>query len=87
MYSITVTVTNKAGLHARPAALFAQAAAKFQATVTIRKGEQTGDAKSILKILSLGISQGSDIVLSAEGPDERTAVETLAGLLESGLGE
>ncbi|MEG6586346.1 HPr family phosphocarrier protein [Dendrosporobacter sp. 1207_IL3150] len=87
MYSAKVLINNKTGLHARPATLFTQAASKFQSRVTIQKDEKAVDAKSILKVLALGIGQGTEITISADGSDEREAVEALSKLLESNFGE
>ncbi|MDU4962302.1 MAG: HPr family phosphocarrier protein [Sporomusaceae bacterium] len=87
MQSVTITLTNTTGLHARPAALFSRTAAGFQAAVTVRKGDNSVDAKSILKLLSLGAAAGSVIVISATGPDELEAVQALAALVESNFPE
>ncbi|MDR3588201.1 MAG: HPr family phosphocarrier protein [Negativicutes bacterium] len=83
MYSKTVVVQNKTGLHARPAAIFVQAAQRFNAKITITKDERSVDAKSILKVLSLGVGQGKSITIAAEGADEQAAVEALAGMIEA----
>lgn len=87
MYSKKIVIKNKTGLHARPAALFVQAASKFKSNISVEKDSKKGNAKSILSILSLGVTQGTEVVLSAEGPDEQDAVNALAGLIESAFGE
>jgi phosphocarrier protein HPr len=87
MYEQTVVVTNSSGLHARPAALFVKAAAAFQAAITVRHGAKTADAKSMLKVLALGVNAGAELIISAEGPDEEQAVAALAALVSGGLGE
>ena len=56
MEEITLTITNKVGLHARPASLFVQEASKYQSEITVSKGEESGDAKSILDLLTLGMA-------------------------------
>ena len=71
MYSKEITVTNQVGLYARPATFFIQKV----------------NAKSLLGVLSLGITKGSNIVISAEGPDEEEAVNALCALIESNFGE
>jgi phosphocarrier protein len=87
MYQREVTILNKSGLHARPAAEFTRAASMFRSGVyVIHKGRKI-NAKSIVNILAGGIVQGAGIILEAEGPDEFVAVETLAALVENGLGE
>jgi phosphocarrier protein HPr len=87
MVEMNIVVNNKTGLHARPADLFTKTAAKFQSKVTVRKGEKTVDAKSILKILSLGVRAGTELTIAADGSDEQQAVVALVELIESGLGE
>jgi phosphotransferase system HPr (HPr) family protein len=83
-------VQNEVGLHARPAALFVQTAAKFKAQVMVRnitRGTPFVNAKSILSVLGLGVSQGYEIEVTAEGEDEQTAIETIAQLIESDFTE
>ena len=84
----TVTVHNASGLHARPAAAFVGAAKKFADTkVWVVKGDVAHDAKSILRVLQLGVTKGTVVTIRAEGPAEAEAVTTLVGLIEGGLGE
>lgn len=81
-----VTVASSVGLHARPAALFTQAAAKVPVPVTIAKpGEEPVDAKSILMVLTLGVGHAEDVVLSAEGDGADEALDELVALLEQDL--
>lgn len=89
MYKKTVAVQNSSGLHARPAAVFIAEAKKFQSDITLcRMGESAGiNAKSMVKLLSLGIHQGEKLEISAEGEDEIAAVDALIALIESGFGE
>lgn len=87
MISQNVTVTNQTGIHARPAALFISTAAKFKSEITVIKGAKRGNAKSLLSILSLGISKDSEITISAEGEDENEAVAKLVELVKSKFGE
>lgn len=82
-----VTVKNKTGLHARPAALFVQAANKFKSEIFIEKEGKKVNAKSIMGVMSLAVSQGTQITISAEGEDEKEAVEKLVELIESKFGE
>lgn len=82
-----VIITNETGLHARPANEFVQAASQFDSSITIAKGENQVDAKSILGILTLGAGRGTEIVLKAEGADEDKAIQVLSDLVMSGLGE
>ena len=82
-----VTVRNRLGLHARAAARFVHAANAFRSRVTVTRDGRTMDGKSILGILLLAASQGTALVLGAEGDDEGAAVDALAALVESGFGE
>lgn len=87
MYSESIIVENKTGIHARPAVLFVQTAAKFQSNITIKKNDVTASAKSIINILSLGITRGDEIMISAEGKDEEVAVKELVKLIKTKFGE
>ena len=82
-----VTVRNRLGLHARAAARFVHAANAFTSRVTLSRDGRTMDGKSILGILLLAASQGTALVLGADGDDEGAAVDALAALVESGFGE
>lgn len=87
MYSQEVTIENKTGLHARPAYLFVQTAAKFKSDIMLGKDSKIGDAKSILSILSLGIGAGSRIIITADGLDENEEVNSLVELIKTKFGE
>ena len=76
-----VQITNRQGLHARPASLFVQLANRFRAAITVRKGREEVDGKSIMGLLMLALERGSTIELSADGPDATEAVEALAHFL------
>lgn len=78
---ITLKIENKAGLHARPAALFAQKASAFKSTIMLLKGEKSINAKSIIGIMGLGVKQGESLVLQIEGPDGQEAAEALQTLV------
>lgn len=82
MIESTLTVTDPHGLHARPAAGFVEEARRFTSRIEIRKGGESANAKSLVSILSLGIDQGTEITLVAEGPDEDRAMEVLRELVE-----
>ena len=87
MTTKTVTVSNKTGLHARPASMFVQTANKYDSQISIKHGDKDYNAKSIMALLSAGICSGSTIDISAIGNDENLAVEELATLIESRFGE
>ncbi|WP_031510166.1 HPr family phosphocarrier protein [Streptomyces megasporus] len=82
----TVVIGSRSGLHARPASLFVQAAARRPVKVTIaRDGQAPVDARSLLSVLALGVRHGDSVVLSAEGDGAEAAIEELARLLASDL--
>jgi phosphotransferase system HPr (HPr) family protein len=90
MRSVELVVANPSGLHARPATLFTEAAARFAARITIENLDRAKgpvDAKSILMLLTAGVSRDQRIRLAADGPDEEDALAALTALVESGLGE
>lgn len=81
-----VVVGSSVGLHARPAALFTQAAAKAPVPVTIaRPGGDPVDARSILLVLTLGVAHHDEVVLSADGDGADATLDALAALLERDL--
>ncbi len=82
----TVTVLNPAGLHARPSLAIVQAVRRFQSHVEIRNQGQTADAASILDLLALGAACGTELLLSATGPDADDVLDTLAGLFATRFG-
>ena len=87
MTEATTTIENKTGIHARPASVFVQTASKFKSKVQIKAKGKTVDAKSILMIMSMGLTKGTEITLSAEGPDEADAVAALKKLVDDKFGE
>lgn len=82
-----LTITNTTGLHARPAALLVQTAARFQASIEIRYSDRTADAKRILQVLQLGASQGATVEIRATGQDAEEAINALEALVNSRFGE
>lgn len=83
----TLTIENKTGIHARPASMFVQTATKFKSKVQLTAKGKTVDAKSILMIMSMGLVKGTEITISADGPDEAEAVAALKDLVDSKFGE
>ena len=78
------TVTVDSSFEARSAALLVQTASKFTSRINIKVDERTANAKSIMGILSLGITDGEQIQLIAEGDDERMAIQALEQFFSSG---
>ncbi len=83
----TVKIVNNSGLHARPANLLAKEASKYKCDVEIEFRSNVINAKSIIGIMSLGASKGSEIEIITNGEDEKEAMEALVNLVESGFGE
>ncbi|MDX3111479.1 HPr family phosphocarrier protein [Nonomuraea angiospora] len=81
----TVIVASASGLHARPAKLFVQAAARLGVPVTVRLGEKAVPAKSMLGVLSLGAVRGTEVTLEADGPGADEALDSLVALLSRDL--
>ena len=87
MISRSVTVQNSHGLHARPATFFIQKANSYKSSIWVEKEDCRVNAKSLLGILSLGISKDATITVIADGADEENAVNGLIELVESGFAE
>jgi phosphotransferase system HPr (HPr) family protein len=88
--SARLVVRNPSGLHARPAALFVRTAGQFASKVTVSNpaaGKGPVDAKSILSVLTLGVSSGTEIDVTAEGDDAEAAIAGIREAVEAGLGE
>ncbi|MDR3589072.1 MAG: HPr family phosphocarrier protein [Negativicutes bacterium] len=76
-----IFITNKTGLHARPAAQFIKEACKYKSSISVFKNGKKADAKSIIGILGLGIAQGAEITVQASGEDEDQAIMELEKLI------
>ena len=87
MFEKQVTVQNQVGLHARPATFFIQKANEYKSTIWIARDERKVNAKSLLGVLSLGITKGVSVTISAEGTDEVEATEGLVKLINSNFSE
>ena len=80
-------VNNQVGLYARPATFFIQKANEFKSSIWMEKDERRVIAKSLLGVLSLGVVQGTEITLIADGVDEAEAIDSLVALLAEGLNQ
>ena len=78
-----VTIANRAGIHARPAALLVQATKNFNCEIYFEKDTDRINAKSIMGVITLGAAYGATIKIIAEGQDEQDAVDALTRLFES----
>lgn len=87
MTTQTVQVLNKVGLHARPATMLVNAAEKFESDITLKNGERTATAKSMISLLALRAKMDDTITVEASGSDEKEAVNALIALINSKFGE
>jgi phosphocarrier protein len=83
MVERVVTIQNRAGIHARPAAILVQATKDFKSSIYFEKGDDRINGKSIMGIITLGAGYGTEIKIIAEGPDEKTAVDILVKIFDS----
>ena len=82
-----IVIRNRLGLHARPASRFAKLASTFQSEIRLQKNGEAVDGKSILEVLTLACPRGTELIVSAEGPDSMEAVQALHRLVENQFGE
>lgn len=87
MIQEVVTVNNKLGLHARASAKFVQLASAFKSDIELSLNGQTVNGKSIMGIMMLAASKGSELTISADGPDEAEALSELVTLVHNRFGE
>lgn len=85
MYIEKTVVKCESGLHNKQATFFIQKANDFKSSIWIEADDRKINAKSLLGVLSMAIVTGTEVSLSAEGPDEEEAVRTLSGMLEKDL--
>jgi phosphotransferase system HPr (HPr) family protein len=81
----SVLITNRVGLHARPARLLVQTAAQFRSQISLQCGERKANAKSIVGVLKLGASKGVTLTVRAEGDDAEEALHALTALAHRGF--
>ncbi|HEY5314922.1 MAG TPA: HPr family phosphocarrier protein [Pirellulales bacterium] len=82
-----VTITNPQGMHARPADMFVKLANRFTSDIVIIKGSERVDGKSILGLLTLAATEGTELCLEADGPDAEAALAALAELVAQNFAE
>ena len=83
MKTFTCKILHPDGLHARPAAEFCKTATGFKSKITLTKDGEDFEAKSILMVLSAGVAHGDEVTITANGEDEKEAIEALKNLLTS----
>ena len=87
MLEKTLIVKNRAGIHARPAALIAQTANKFNCELTLIVGDTEVNVKSIMGVITMAAGYNTSITLKADGSDEREAVQAIEALFDSKFAE
>lgn len=87
MIEESVTIINKLGLHARASAKFVATAARFQSQLEVLKGNQSINGKSIMGVMMLAASQGTELILRVDGPDEAEMIAALKKLIADRFGE
>ena len=85
MRSITYVITDRVGIHARPAGIVVKTAQKYQSEILVHKGEKQADAKKLMQLMSLGVKGGEEISVTAEGPDEEEACAAMENVLKENL--
>ncbi len=75
------TVTNKLGIHARPAAQFVKTASNFSCDIQVEKDDEQADGKSIMGLMMLAAGHGSVLTITTDGDDQDSAMEALGGLI------
>lgn len=85
--SVKVTIGNKLGLHARPAMCFVDAAMPFKSAITVKRADQVVDGKSIMQMMMLAATRGTELEIIAEGDDADAACDALKKLVDSGFDE
>ena len=87
MIAAPVTIVNKLGLHARAASRLVNCASGFAADIRLVKGTRSVNGKSIMGVLTLAASRGTELVVEADGADEQMAIEAVTGLIAERFGE
>mgnify|MGYP006427991623 FL=1 len=87
MVEIDVTIINRLGLHARACAKLVKAAAHYESRVELLQGDESADAKSIMRLIMLAAPQGSQLTLKAEGADAQAAAAEIMQLINERFGE
>ncbi|CAM8299911.1 FruB Phosphotransferase system, HPr-related proteins [Candidatus Methylopumilus universalis] len=87
MLTLSIKIINKLGLHARASAKLTQIANQFESDIWIEKNGKKVNAKSIMGVMMLAASQGSNIIISSEGTDEKEALNSIVTLINDFFGE
>ena len=87
MQTTTITIINKLGLHARAAAKFVTLASQFECDIEVKRGEKKVNGKSIMGVMLLAASKGTELEISADGTDEDQAIQALVELINNKFDE
>ncbi len=85
MKQFEYTITDKEGIHARPAGLLVKQAGRYASKITMTKGEKTGDCKRLFAIMGLGVKCGDTVTITLDGQDEKEAALALTAFLKDNL--
>lgn len=85
MKTVTYTIQDQMGIHARPAGLLVKEVGKYNSAVTISNGTKEADAKKLMAIMALGIKQGQSVTFKIEGADEAEAAAGIEAFLKANL--
>lgn len=85
MKKFVYTITDSLGIHARPAGILVKTAGDYQAAVSIEKDGKSADAKRIFAVMGLGVKQGDEVTVTADGTDETAAIEALETFFRKNL--
>lgn len=77
MNEITVTITDPIGLHARPASIMCQEAAKYKSKINLKTEKATANLKSIMNVMSLGVKTNTQVTIVADGEDAEQAIASI----------
>ena len=87
MLTLSIKIINKLGLHARASAKLTQIANQFESDIWLEKNDKKVNAKSIMGVMMLAASQGTNIIITTEGPDEKEALNSIVALINNFFGE
>ena len=87
MTSQTVQISNKVGLHARPASMLVTAAGRYESEIIIKNGSRSAVAKSMISLLALQVKMNDTVTIQADGTDEMKAVAELTSVIKSKCGD
>ena len=85
MKSFTYVIKDELGIHARPAGLLVKEVKQFASAITLECGEKKAAAKGLMAVMAMGVKQGNEVTVTAEGEDEDAAIEAIQAFFEANL--